>query len=65
MDACLNDHLQAEEVVDEEEVKAMDEIHSTAVRHYFTTAPIAWTRANEKHERSELAVIRACALGVS
>lgn len=53
LDACLNEHLQAEEVVDEEEVKAMDEIHSTAVRHYFTTAPIAGTRANEKHERSE------------
>ncbi|KAM0719395.1 hypothetical protein Q7P37_005300 [Cladosporium fusiforme] len=52
LDACLSAHLQAEEVVDEAEVKAMDEMHSGVVRHYFTTAPAASTRANDKHERN-------------
>lgn len=55
LDACLSAHLQAEDVVDEAELKAMDDMHSAAVRHYFTTAPAAGTRANEKHERSKLA----------
>lgn len=46
-------HLQAEEMVEEAEVRAVDEGHSATVRHYFTTAPVTGTRANEKHERSE------------
>jgi hypothetical protein len=53
LDACLNAHLQAEEMVEEADVRAIDEMHSSAVRHYFTTAPATGTRANEKHERSK------------
>jgi hypothetical protein len=30
----------------------VDEMHASAVRHYFTTAPAAGTKASEKHERS-------------
>lgn len=59
LDACLSAHLQADEVVEEADVKDMDESHSAAVRHYFTTAPAAGTRANDKHERSELALTNA------
>lgn len=54
LEACLSAHLQAEDMVDEAEVKTMDEMHASTVRHYFTTAPAASTRANEKHERSKL-----------
>lgn len=53
LDGCLGAHLEAEEMVDEAEVRAVDDMHSAAVRHYFTTAPVGGTRANEKHERSE------------
>jgi hypothetical protein len=53
LEGCLAVHLQAEEMVDEAEVRAMDEVHSATVRHYFTTAPVTGTRANEKHERSK------------
>lgn len=53
LEGCLNGHLQAEEMVEEADIKAMDEMHSSAVRHYFTTAPTTGTRANEKHERSK------------
>jgi hypothetical protein len=53
LEACLAAHLQAEEMVDEAEVRAMDDMHSATVRHYFTTAPVTGTRANEKHERSK------------
>lgn len=53
LEGCLTMHLQAEEMVDEAEVRAVDDVHSTTVRHYFTTAPVTGTRANEKHERSK------------
>jgi hypothetical protein len=53
LEGCLNAHLQAEEMVEEADIRAVDEMHSLAVRHYFTTAPAAGTRANDKHERSE------------
>lgn len=53
LEACLSAHLQAEEMVEEAELKIMDEQHASAVRHYFTTAPAAGTRANDKHERSK------------
>ena len=53
LEGCLNAHLQAEEMVEEADIKAIDEMHSSAVRHYFTTAPAAGTRANDKHERSK------------
>jgi hypothetical protein len=52
LEGCLNAHLQAEEMVEEADIKAMDEMHSSAVRHYFTTAPTTGARASEKHERS-------------
>ncbi|KAM0699875.1 hypothetical protein Q7P36_000086 [Cladosporium allicinum] len=52
LEGCLSAHLQAEEMVEEAEVRAVDEAHSATVRHYFTTAPVTGTRANEKHERS-------------
>lgn len=51
-ESCLNAHLQAEEMLEEAELRAMDESHSSAVRQYFATAPAAGTRANEKHEHS-------------
>ena len=54
LEGCLNAHLQAEEMVEEADIKAMDEMHSSAVRQYLTTAPTTGTRANEKHERSKL-----------
>lgn len=53
LESALGAHLLAEEMVDEAELKAMDDVHSATVRHYFTTAPVAGTRANEKHERSK------------
>ena len=53
LEGCWNAHLQAEEMVEEADIKAMDEMHSSAVRHYFTTAPTTGIRANEKHERSK------------
>jgi hypothetical protein len=53
LEACLGMHLQAAEMVDEAELRAMDDMHSATVRHYFTTAPVTGTRANEKHERSK------------
>ena len=53
LEGCLNAHLQAEEMVEEAEARAMDEMHSSAVRLYFTTAPTTGTRANDKHERSK------------
>jgi hypothetical protein len=52
LEGCLHAHAQAEEMVDEAEVRAVDEMHASAVRHYFTTAPAAGTKASEKHERS-------------
>jgi hypothetical protein len=54
LEGCLNAHLEAEEMAEEAEVRAVDDMHASAVRHYFTTAPAAGTRASEKHERSEL-----------
>jgi hypothetical protein len=53
LEGCLSAHLQAEEMVEEADIRAIDEMHSSAVRHYFTTAPATGTRANEKHERSK------------
>lgn len=53
LEGCLGAHLQAEEMVEEAEMRAVDEMHRDAVRHYFTTAPAAGTRASEKHERSK------------
>jgi len=53
LEGCLGLHLQAEEMVEEAEVRAMDDVHSATVRHYFTTAPVNGSRANEKHERSK------------
>ena len=53
LDVCLGMHLLAEEMVEESEVAAIDDMHSATVRHYFTTAPVTGTRAHEKHERSK------------
>lgn len=53
LEGCLSAHLQAEEMVEETEMRAVDESHASAVRHYFTTAPAAGTRASEKHERGK------------
>jgi hypothetical protein len=52
LEGCLHAHSQAEEMLEEAEVRAVDEMHAAAVRHYFTTAPAAGTKASEKHERS-------------
>jgi len=43
LEGYLEKHAQAEEM-------AVDEMHRDAVRHYFSTAPAAGTRASEKLE---------------
>jgi len=53
LETCLGMHLLAEELVEEAEVLAIDDMHTATVRHYFTTAPVTGTRAHEKHERSK------------
>lgn len=54
LEGCFNAHLQAEEMLEEAELRVIDESHSAAVRQYFVNAPAAGTRAHGKHEHSRL-----------